>query len=243
MLKNRESAMKSLQKKKRYTQNLEHHAIALAKRNAELRDKIGVLLVRLNHLHGLPAQQLGLETLNLGTSSGPSGGISTPAVPHLGGTATPSSAPMTDHTLAFANNSNNTNRMGGNAHAGDIGMYNKDPTNRMRIAQPLEGDGAAGWRSLSFEQGGISSAAQYINNPNLHTHATLPLSQQQQQQASAASSLLFDNNNNNNNSNNMKSMHQPPQQSALISSSSSSQSLPNVVAPSDCCPTVLDSPI
>lgn len=47
ILKNRESAMKSLQKKKRYTEDLEHRALALASRNAELKEKIRLQLTRL----------------------------------------------------------------------------------------------------------------------------------------------------------------------------------------------------
>lgn len=39
--------MKSLLKKKRYTEDLEHRAIALSNRNAELKDKIRTLLARL----------------------------------------------------------------------------------------------------------------------------------------------------------------------------------------------------
>lgn len=54
VLKNRESAMKSLQKKKKYTQHLENRAAALAARNAELRDKIRLLLLRLNELNAPP---------------------------------------------------------------------------------------------------------------------------------------------------------------------------------------------
>lgn len=50
VLKNRESAMKSLQKKKRYTEDLEHRAIALATRNADLKEKIRGLL---NQLQGI----------------------------------------------------------------------------------------------------------------------------------------------------------------------------------------------
>lgn len=48
VLKNRESAMKSLQKKKRYTEDLEMRARLLAGRNQELKDKIRGLLARLN---------------------------------------------------------------------------------------------------------------------------------------------------------------------------------------------------
>lgn len=48
VLKNRESAMKSLQKKKRYTEDLEHKAVVLSKRNAELKEKIRGLVARLN---------------------------------------------------------------------------------------------------------------------------------------------------------------------------------------------------
>lgn len=40
--------MKSLQKKKRYTEDLEHRAIALSRRNAELKEKIRALLIKLN---------------------------------------------------------------------------------------------------------------------------------------------------------------------------------------------------
>jgi hypothetical protein len=49
VLKNRESAMKSLQKKKRYTEDLEERASALHVRNAELKFKIRALLARLSH--------------------------------------------------------------------------------------------------------------------------------------------------------------------------------------------------
>ncbi|PXF40496.1 hypothetical protein BWQ96_09777 [Gracilariopsis chorda] len=42
--------MKSLQKKKRYTEDLEHRAVALATRNQELRDRIRVLLGRLQQM-------------------------------------------------------------------------------------------------------------------------------------------------------------------------------------------------
>lgn len=58
VLKNRESAMKSLQKKKRYTEDLEARARVLARRNAELKEKIRALLIRLNGvpsiMHQLP---------------------------------------------------------------------------------------------------------------------------------------------------------------------------------------------
>jgi Basic region leucine zipper len=49
VLKNRESAMKSLQKKKLYTEDLEARASALHVRNAELKFKIRALLARLSH--------------------------------------------------------------------------------------------------------------------------------------------------------------------------------------------------
>ncbi|CAN8068984.1 unnamed protein product [Agarophyton chilense] len=79
VLKNRESAMKSLQKKKRYTEDLEHRAVALASRNRELRDKIRLLLARL--------QQMGIVAV-------PGVGVfSSPAVQTPFSSMPPSSAP------------------------------------------------------------------------------------------------------------------------------------------------------
>lgn len=50
ILKNRESAMKSLQKKKRYTQHLELRAVQLANRNAHLKHQIRAQLLRLQQM-------------------------------------------------------------------------------------------------------------------------------------------------------------------------------------------------
>lgn len=79
VLKNRESAMKSLQKKKRYTQNLEHRAIALAARNNELRDKIRLLLDRLNSLHSSQASNFSSQALPNNPLSKPLVSMPTPA--------------------------------------------------------------------------------------------------------------------------------------------------------------------
>jgi hypothetical protein len=56
VLKNRESAMKSLQKKKRYTEDLEARAAVLHARNDELKIKIRSLLARLSHPGMAPDQ-------------------------------------------------------------------------------------------------------------------------------------------------------------------------------------------
>lgn len=106
VLKNRESAMKSLQKKKRYTQNLEHKAVALAARNAELRNKIRVLLLRLNQLSNTPPPALVPGTSST-ASVNPSGSMPPPANTHYGSynSAIATAAVAASATPAAASNS------------------------------------------------------------------------------------------------------------------------------------------